>query len=451
MIDIGFLKNIDFTNSDNLLFFSIVLFLAIIIFIVLLFVISGILKSFIGLFKLEKKAVIQGKVIYSQAQDQNAQAQPVFEAQPKKRRKFLEWVEITHNKDKANDSREKEKISDELRQFEKKYAPDSGDTLESKMPSTGNEEEKNGFEKKFEEIKIPVRKHSKIAEWFSGHFKKKAKPNEKSGIKKSEATKEKERISKQLEQFKKETSLEKGDTSESKMPRMPGQESEENSEIKIPVAKKFAPQAVDSAAPPASPAAPKSATSHGVKLSMLKDKKSQITGGGQAQADVSESDRMELLKGKEVKIVKGQNVHAGDVVGPVAGEGQGEFFDKPEFMKDGLGMGSSAKKGTESRAKGGSILFGNKEEVSRDELKEKLGKDSSVWKASKDTGLGFNSLEREHIEEIFPQSMGGNISKSDLKSIIKKIDQKRASITSPAKKDVLRRGSNFLKKIGGVK
>lgn len=381
MIDIGFLRNIDFTNSDNLLFFSIVLFLVIIIIVVFLFVIGGILKSFIGLFKFEKKSVVQGKAIYDEALAQGAQAQPVLDVQPKKHRKFLEWFQPFFTK------------------------------------------------------------------------KKKKKDKESGNFKKTEADKEKERISKQLEQFKKETSMEKGGAPESNMPFTGGSKEEGgNGEIKIPVAKKFAPQSPDSAA---SPTAPESAASHGIKLSGLKDKKGQITSGGQAQANVSESDRMELLKGKEVKIVKGQNVHAGDIVGPVAGhnvqEGQGEFFEKPEFMEDKLGAGSLAKKGSEIRGGEGSILFGNKKEVSRDELKEKLGKDSAVWKASKDTGLGFSSMEREHIEEIFPQSMGGNISRSDLKSIVKKIDQKRAANMNPAKKEVLRKGSNFLKKIGGIK
>jgi len=97
-------------------------------------------------------------------------------------------------------------------------------------------------------------------------------------------------------------------------------------------------------------------------------------------------------------------------------------------------------------------FFGNKTEISRSELRQKLSNDPKVWRAQKEVGLSLSPLERVKLEkEVFSQSLGGNISKADLKSGIKKLNQKMFNSKNISEKAKIRKEISFFKKIGGIK
>ena len=97
-------------------------------------------------------------------------------------------------------------------------------------------------------------------------------------------------------------------------------------------------------------------------------------------------------------------------------------------------------------------FFGNKTEISRSELRQKLSNDPKVWRAQKEAGLSLSPLERVKLEkEVFSQSLGSNISKADLKSGIKKLNQKMFDSKDISEKTKIRKEISFFKKIGGIK
>ncbi len=113
---------------------------------------------------------------------------------------------------------------------------------------------------------------------------------------------------------------------------------------------------------------------------------------------------------------------------------------------------SAGKKQAEKPSQKDSSIFGGKSEVSRIDLRQKLRRDTNVWKAERQTGLTLNAIERAKLEkEIFPQAYGRNISKTDLNWGVKRLNQKMLSEKNLSQKGKLRKEIKFLKKIGGIK
>ncbi len=150
------------------------------------------------------------------------------------------------------------------------------------------------------------------------------------------------------------------------------------------------------------------------------------------KTSVIQNDRLEMLKGAEIKIPKNRE--------PLS---IGENFSSEIHNKIGK---------TEPKTPTDSSIFAGKSEVSRIELRQKLRMDPKVWMAGKQVGLTLNPIERAKLEkEVFSQAYGRNISKTDLRGGIKKLNQKMLSAKNLAEKAKIRDKIEFFKKIGGVK
>ncbi|MFH1967996.1 MAG: hypothetical protein ABIJ84_01260 [bacterium] len=125
------------------------------------------------------------------------------------------------------------------------------------------------------------------------------------------------------------------------------------------------------------------------------------------------------------------------------------LYEKPDFMKDELGIGAR-QKGV--KLGGESALFGNKEEISRIELRRKLRRDSGIWKAQKDVRLNLKPMERVKLEkEFFSKIYGRNISKKDVKVNLRRMGKEWASTPNLKRKETLRKQIKFLKNVSGIK
>ncbi len=98
-----------------------------------------------------------------------------------------------------------------------------------------------------------------------------------------------------------------------------------------------------------------------------------------------------------------------------------------------------------------SAMFGEGTEVSRINLRQKL-RSAKVYQAQRDVGLNLTPIERAKLEkQVFSQALGGNISKTDLKWGLKKLNQKMIVSKNLAEKGKIRKEIKFFKKIGGIK
>ena len=89
--------------------------------------------------------------------------------------------------------------------------------------------------------------------------------------------------------------------------------------------------------------------------------------------------------------------------------------------------------------------------LSRKELEHDFRKDPKIWQAAKQSGLTMSPTERsELVKEVFSQAYGTNISKTDLKWGIKKLNQKLLDTKDQAQHAKIRKEINFFKKIGGL-
>lgn len=96
-------------------------------------------------------------------------------------------------------------------------------------------------------------------------------------------------------------------------------------------------------------------------------------------------------------------------------------------------------------------IFRGAEEISRSELKNKLKTDDRVWQKAKGEGLEMSPLERANlVKEVFSSDLGANISKSDMRTGIKRLNQKLSNTKDPKEHAKLRREIQFFKKIEGV-
>jgi hypothetical protein len=128
------------------------------------------------------------------------------------------------------------------------------------------------------------------------------------------------------------------------------------------------------------------------------------------------------------------------------------FFKKPEFIKKDSKLASDKNKKETISNKNDNSIFGGKEEISRTELRQKLRLDPNVAKAQRDLYMNLSPVERAKLEStVFHSAYGGNISKSDLKSALRKLGTDLSSTSDMKRKETLRKQIKFFKKIGGVK
>lgn len=184
---------------------------------------------------------------------------------------------------------------------------------------------------------------------------------------------------------------------------------------------------------------------------------------------VIQKSRMEDLKSSDVKVSKGVlpknleefakirdlNRGSSSVEEKVAlTEKEESFFKKPDFMKKEkiISKNTRESSGQKSAKPEDAPIFGGKEEISRMNLREKLREDAAVLRAGREAGLRMTPLERAKLEkQVFSQSLGGNISKSDLRWSIKKLNDKLFSTKNPTEHAKIRKEIKFFKKIGGIK
>lgn len=161
-----------------------------------------------------------------------------------------------------------------------------------------------------------------------------------------------------------------------------------------------------------------------------------------------ESDLSPIERAKTQKI--------GAIIGQTEGrEKQGwekeKLYEKPDFMKDELSVGVR-QKGAKTAKSIASIMFGEKKEISRSELRRKLRTDPEIWKAQKEARLNLKPSERVKLEKkFFSQIYGRDISKRDLMQNLKRMGKEWASTSNIKRKETLRKEIKFLKKIGGIK
>jgi hypothetical protein len=99
-----------------------------------------------------------------------------------------------------------------------------------------------------------------------------------------------------------------------------------------------------------------------------------------------------------------------------------------------------------------SSMFKGESEVSRIKLEHEMRTDKNIWKVGKEEGLTLNPTERaELVKEIFAPVYGTNISKTDLKQGIRKLNQKMMGTKDMGEHAKIRKEIKFFKKIGGIK
>jgi hypothetical protein len=135
------------------------------------------------------------------------------------------------------------------------------------------------------------------------------------------------------------------------------------------------------------------------------------------------------------------------------------FFEKPNFLEEEFAKSRpldkksniGTKKSVSSDQKDGAI-FNGKQEITRRQLKYKLWKDPKVYKAARESLLNFSPMERANLEKkLFPGAYGLNISKSDIKTRMRKLSQEMLNEKRPQVKSTLRKEIKFIKKISGIK
>ena len=116
------------------------------------------------------------------------------------------------------------------------------------------------------------------------------------------------------------------------------------------------------------------------------------------------------------------------------------------------GIGPSGQPSINKAAKPDSAsMFGGKGEISRRTLEHELRYDPKIWKASRQAGLTLSREERAKlVKETFSSAYGRNISKTDLKWGIRKLNQKMLGTKDTAEHAKIRKEIKFFKKIGGI-
>jgi len=378
MLDLSILKSIDFKDSDNLLFFSIVLFLTVLIFLVFFFVIAEIIGSIKRSFKAK-----QGYVVKDMDEMGKTPPQVKQESMEKPKQRLSEGV----------------------------FSGGVGSVEKNKT-----------------EIKL--------------------------GGKKAEEAKDKQRILDQLNKFKKDNPSGAGMPSSASADK--GEEGHET--IVIPVAKKI--EKEENGGSINAQQSIGETTSASSVAPSVGAKKSMPTAGGVVSGQKSGND-----SGTEISIAGHSQKTEKTLLNEKPVLSQPDFMNKDTrvapnedvFKKIGANKDKNPLKISQSTTKnnqsiGGSIMFGNKDEVSRIELRQKLRSDPKIYRAQREAGLyNLNKISRAKMEkDLFSIVYGRNISKKDLKLNIKKLEREHWGATDMKKKETLRKEIKFLKKIGGV-
>ena len=108
--------------------------------------------------------------------------------------------------------------------------------------------------------------------------------------------------------------------------------------------------------------------------------------------------------------------------------------------------GSGGGRNTDSSA-----LFQGRRDIPRMKLEHEMRTNPKIWKAARETMLNLTPIERAKlVKETFSSAYGGNISKTDLKQTVTKLDRKMRASKTPKEHEKLRKEIKFFKKIGGI-
>ena len=123
-------------------------------------------------------------------------------------------------------------------------------------------------------------------------------------------------------------------------------------------------------------------------------------------------------------------------------------------IESGINIPRASKEASASN-KGGSsdssVLFQGRSDVPRMKLEHEMRTNPKIWKAARETMLNLTPIERAKlVKETFSSAYGRNISKTDLKQTVRKLDRKMRASTTPKEHEKLRKEIKFFKKIGGI-
>jgi hypothetical protein len=96
-------------------------------------------------------------------------------------------------------------------------------------------------------------------------------------------------------------------------------------------------------------------------------------------------------------------------------------------------------------------LFKEGPEISRRHLEHNIKRDPEFRKAARKAGLNLASKERsELVGDVFSRALGKSISKSDLKTSLRKLNRRMVGSHSSQEHAKIRKEIKFFKKIGGI-
>jgi len=446
-VDFSILKNIDFANSDNLLFLFIVLIILGFILLVLVFLIVKILKMVKRVFaRLFRIAVKKPKISKEENTVQASQVQRGQEEGAAPKQKFSGGLFTsnfgTGNKkveeeDKKSVKSQREEGSKEIEEGLSSLKADKGPgegTVQANMPSRTEEQEGDSFEA----IKIPTPKHKSSVAGFAGGTGNGGEGPEDTGknaakivmaktvaegtpgvavgstakvvagstvkVSAEEAVKsQREKSSKDIAEGLSKLKTDKAsgeDTVQSKMPsraEQPGDATYNKIEI------------------------PRASNPQGAGLVFDKNKMGNVgmVSRGSGNGLVQKTD------------VKGNSINSAE-----------SLFKMPTANKGGASQ----------QAAQDDSIFGGGSEIPKIKLEHEMKSDSNIWKAAKQEGLSLSPVERANlVKEVFSPVLGRNISKTDLKWSIKKLDQKMSGTKDLQEHAKIRKEIKFFKKIGGIK
>jgi hypothetical protein len=401
-IDLSVFKNIDFNSPENLIFLAIVFVLVLIIFIIFIFIASKILKFIkrllAGIFNTGKKPKFNQKEVVARKQNGseivNAPRQRIMGGDFIKGAEVEKKQEIEKTYKDNYKAKEQKDIVEGLSKL-KSEGQDGEETLESKMPSRGDKKEEQDSHA---EIKIPTSKH-----------------------------------------FSKEQRAQQNILANGAQGDNTSQGKEFFGEIKRKIEQ--------------------SVSVPGTAASLQIQKEPSPAGAIKIKGGISQ----EKVNKGEVETVK-----------RIAVEKNKEIIEKTPGLKEKIEMATSVRevasilgarpefmqKGSSLVTRGNSVnnvqqddsIFAGKSEISRMKLEGEMKSSPKVWQASRQEGLNMSPVERAKlVKEVFSSALGGNISKTDLKLGISKLNQKLLGAKDVSQHAKIRKEIKFFKKIGGIK
>jgi hypothetical protein len=97
-------------------------------------------------------------------------------------------------------------------------------------------------------------------------------------------------------------------------------------------------------------------------------------------------------------------------------------------------------------------LFDDGREVSRIKLEHEMKHNPKIWQAARESMFNISPIERSKlVKEVFSSAYGSSISKTDLKGVVKKLNNRLSTAKNQAEHAKIRKEIKFFKKIGGLK